>query len=117
MTFLKWFAIPLDFISVFCKKFEDTSVSHKYKNIYQSSHKENKNSCQNPAIAGAVSIHATKQRFVLPFDRYVLQREINAAVLSSELDQLKNNGRLRAAAYNSSIPVVYTDIISPTKHF
>lgn len=89
MMFLKWFAFPLEFISVFSKKLEDTSVSHKYKNIYQSSHIENKNSCQNPAIAGTMNMYAAKQRLMLPFNRCVLQREVNAAVLSLELDQLE----------------------------
>lgn len=86
MTLLKWFAFPLVFISVFCKKLEDTSISDKYKNIYQNSHIENKNSCQNPAIAG---MSATKERLVLPFNRCVLQREINATVHSLEMDWLE----------------------------
>lgn len=42
VTFLKWFAFPLEFIRFFCKKLEDTSVSDKYKNTYQSSHIEKK---------------------------------------------------------------------------
>lgn len=87
MTFLKWFAFPLEFISGFCEKLEDTSVSHK--NIYQSSHIENKSSCQNPAIGGTISMHATKQRLMHPFNRCVLQREEKAAVFSLELDQLE----------------------------
>lgn len=66
VTFLKWFAFPLEFETAFCKKLEDTSVSHKYKNIYQSSHIENKNSCQNPAIAGTISMHATNKGLCFP---------------------------------------------------
>lgn len=46
VTVLKWFVFPLEFISGFCKKLEDTSVSRKYKNIYQNSRIENKTSCQ-----------------------------------------------------------------------
>lgn len=89
VTFLKQFAFPLQFIWFFCKKLEDTSVSDKYKNTYQSSHIQKKNSCQNPAIVGTISMYATKQRLVLPSNRCILQREINAAVLNTEMDQLE----------------------------
>lgn len=102
MTLLKWFALPLVFISVFCKKLEDTSVSDKYKNIYQNSHIESKNSCQNPAIAGTISMHAIKQRLMLPFHRCILQREINAAVHSSEMGWLEE--QQQTSGYNKTLP-------------
>lgn len=60
VTFLKWFASPLEFSSGSLKKLEDTGVSDKYKNTYQRSHVENKIFCQNPAVISMIRIHATK---------------------------------------------------------
>jgi len=60
VTFLKWFASPLEFSSGSLKKLEDTDVYDKYKNTYQSSHIENKNFCQNPAVVSMISMCATK---------------------------------------------------------
>lgn len=43
VTFLKWSAPPLEFISGSLEELEDTGVSDNYKTTYQSSHIENKN--------------------------------------------------------------------------
>lgn len=59
VTFLKWFASPVYFVS-HSWKLKNTGLSNKYKNTYESSHTENKKCCQNPEILSTISMRGTK---------------------------------------------------------